>query len=153
MVSKRRLPVLRDTTHGESDEPPRPAWQWVGFGAAAIFAAWVPLSALAGGFTGRWLVRVTDEAALRRAALLTTAVYGIELAAGALAGGYLVGRWGPAGVGIRQAALAGATAAAVLVAATWASSGPSVGMLLVALLTPCMSSMGGSLGLRSRRAD
>jgi hypothetical protein len=151
IVGKRRLPVLQAAAHGDSDEPPRPAWQWVGFGAAAIFAAWVPLSALVAAVTSRWLGGAIDGSALRRAALITAVFYASELAAGAVAGGYLVGRWGPAGVGKRQAALGGAAAAAVLVAATWLSSGPSLGMLLVALLTPWMSSVGGSLGLRARR--
>lgn len=152
IVGKRRLPVLQADAHGDADEPPRPAWQWVGFGAAAIFATWVPLSALAGALSARWLVRAIDEPALRRAALLTATFYAIELAAGAVAGGYLVGRWGSAATGVRQATLAGAVAAALLVAATWASSGPSIGMLLVALLAPGMASIGGSLGLRARRS-
>ena len=147
-MGKRRLPVLQ--APADSGEPPRPAWQWVGFGAVAIFATWVPLSALVAAVAARWLTRAFDESALRRAALVTAVFYASELAAGALAGGYLVGRWGPAGVGKRQAALGGAAAAAVLVAATWVSSGPSIGMLLVALLTPWMSSIGGSLGLRAR---
>jgi hypothetical protein len=150
-MAKRRLPLLQAAGHGEADEPPRPAWQWVGFGAVAIFSAWVPLSALAGAFASRLLARASDEVALRRMALLSSVAYALELAAGAVAGGYLVGRWGPAGVGTRQAALAGATAAAVLIAVTWASAGPALGMIPVLLLTPLMASIGGALGLRARR--
>jgi hypothetical protein len=149
-VTKRRLPLL-EAPHGESEEPPRPAWQWVGFGAVAIFGVWVPLSALGGAFAARLLSRPSDEALLARTALWISAAYALELSAGAVAGGYLIGRWGPSGVGIRQSALAGAMAAALLVVATWASSGPSLGMVLVALLAPLMASVGGKLGLRARR--
>jgi hypothetical protein len=88
---------------------------------------------------------------LARIALWISAAYALELAAGAVAGGYLVGRWGPSGVGVRQAALAGATAAALLIVATWLSSGPSLGMVLVALVAPSMATIGGALGLRARR--
>jgi hypothetical protein len=152
VVARRRLPLLQPASQGQSDEPARPAWQWVGFGAVAIFGAWVPLSALAGALGAALLARASDPTAMRRAALLASSAYALELAAGALAGGYLVGRWGPAGVGLRQALLSGVSAAVLLVAATWVSSGPSVGMVVVAALAPLMAVLGAALGLRARRA-
>jgi len=150
-MAKRRLPLLQAAGHAESGDPPRPAWQWVAFGVLAIFGAWVPLSGLAGALAARWFARASDQAELRHTALLTSAAYALELAAGAMAGGYLIGRWGSASVGVRHAGLAGASAAALLVAVTWASSGPTPGMLLVALLAPMTASLGGTLGLRARR--
>ncbi|HXN34175.1 MAG TPA: hypothetical protein VN894_20075, partial [Polyangiaceae bacterium] len=131
MPTKRRLPVLQEANEG-TDEPPRPAWQWVGFGGLAIVAVWVPLSALVGAVAARLLAHMSDERALGRAALLTSGAYAVELAVGAMAGGYLVGKWGPKGVGVWQAALAGLAAAAALAVATWASFGPTVGVLIVA---------------------
>jgi len=148
-VPKRRLPVLQNANEG-SDEPPRPAWQWVGFGALAIVAVWVPLSALAGAVAASLLAHMPDERALGRAAILTATAYLVELAAGAFAGGYLIGKWGPAGVGVRQAALAGLTAAAALGVGTWASFGPTIGMALVAFMAPLTAALGGKVGARRR---
>ena len=54
MESKRRLPVLKTPAEEGADEPPRPPWQWVGFGAVAIFVVWTPLAYLA-GLAGRRL--------------------------------------------------------------------------------------------------
>jgi hypothetical protein len=150
-VPKRRLPVLQ--TSGDPDEPPRPAWQWVGFGTLAIFAVWVPLSVIAGAVAASVLTRAHGEVALARAALLSSSVYAVELAAGAVAGGYLVGKWGPPNVGVRQAALAGLAAAGALAVTTWASSGPTPGLLLVAFMAPLMAGLGGRLGLRGRRGQ
>jgi peptidoglycan/LPS O-acetylase OafA/YrhL len=147
-VAKRHLPLLQPTAEGDSDGPPRPAWQWVAFGALAIFAVWVPLSALGGSIAARFLSRAQDADALTRAAILTSAGYAIELAAGALAGGYLVGKWGPPHVGIRQAALAGLTAAGALALATWTTLGPTPGLVLVALIAPPMAAVGARLGRR-----
>lgn len=150
-MPKRRLPVLQ--TSSDPDEPPRPAWQWVGFGALAIFAVWVPLSVIAGAVAASVLARAHGEVALARAALLASSVYAVELAAGALAGGYLVGKWGPPNVGMRHAMLAGLTAAAALAATTWVSSGPTPGLLLVGLMAPLMAGVGARLGLRGRRLE
>jgi len=151
-VPKRRLPVLQNTPD-DSDEPPRPAWQWVGFGALAIVALWVPLSALVGAVAARSLAPTSDEAALARAAFLTSAAYLAELALGAVAGGYLIGKWGPAGVGVRQAALAGLAAATVLAVGTCASLGPTAGgVLAILLVSPAMAALGGRMGARRRPA-
>jgi uncharacterized membrane protein YeaQ/YmgE (transglycosylase-associated protein family) len=149
-VPKRRLPLLQTSAQDDSAEPPRPAWQWVTFGALAIFVAWVPLSALAGALATRLIAHASEGVALRRAALLVSCVYGIELAVGALAGGYLVGRWGPPSVGARDSALAGLVAAAVVTIWSWASSGSSSGLPLVVLVVPAVAGLGGKLGLRGR---
>ena len=45
---KRRLPVLKTPSQEEEEAAARPPWQWVGFGALAIFAVWLPLAYLAG---------------------------------------------------------------------------------------------------------
>jgi hypothetical protein len=155
---KRRLPLIQ-ATDGGSEGPPRAPWQWVGFGALVIFATWVPLSALVGGVAARLYARASDEAALGRAALMTSAGYAVALAVGALAGGYLVGRWGTAGVGVREAALAGATAAAALAVAVVATVvagalvGATLGLLLLALMAPLMAALGGRLGVRGRERN
>jgi hypothetical protein len=103
-----------------------------------------------GASTARLLAHTTDPTALRRAALLASGAYMVELSGGALAGGYLVGKWGPATVGVRQAALAGLTASVALALVTWASYGATVGLLLLALLAPPMAALGGRLGARRR---
>src|SRR5579859_1236207 len=43
VAEKRRLPIIKSTPD-EPGEPPRPPWHWVGFGAVAIFGAWLPLA-------------------------------------------------------------------------------------------------------------
>jgi hypothetical protein len=98
----------------------------------------------------RVFAHASDEDTLRRAALVTSGIYGVELGIGAIAGGYLVGRWGPAAVGVREAALAGLAAAAVVTLWAWASSGPLEGTLLVVLMVPLVAGLGGRLGLRGR---
>jgi hypothetical protein len=108
------------------------------------------LSALVGVAGARLLAHASDEKALARAALLTSCAYAVELAGGAAAGGYLVGKWGPFGVGVRQAALAGLAAAAALALATWASFGPTIGLLFLALIAPPMAAFGGRAGVRGR---
>ncbi len=145
---KRRLPVLNSPSAGGDEAQPRRPWQWVGFGALAIFTAWIPLAALAGAAAARL---PSDEAHARfGVALLAVAIYAAALALGAALGGFLVGRWGSAGVGVREAALAGLGAAAVAGAVTWASFGPSAGALLVAAVALPMAALGGRVGLRAR---
>jgi len=158
-VSKRRLPLLQTSSPPASEQPERPAWQWVGFGAAAIFAAWVPLSSLAGALAAR-IVGHASEAALPIAVLAASGLYAAELALGALAGGFLVGRWGPVQVGARHGALSGLVAAGLLATATALSVGsppgqgpsrPSVGLLLLAVLAPLFAALGARLGVGRRR--
>jgi hypothetical protein len=143
---KRRLPVLNSPS-AEAEEPRRP-WQWVGFGALAIFTTWIPLAALAGAAATR--LAPADGQASGPAALVTVAVYAAALAVGAGLGGFLVGRWGSAQVGAREAALAGLGAAAVAAGISWVSFGPSPGSLLVAVLAAPVAALGGRLGTRAR---
>jgi hypothetical protein len=145
---KRRLPVLNSPS-GEPDEAERRPWQWVGFGSLAIFTAWVPLAALASVAAGR-LHPSGDDRAPVAAVLIVLGLYGAALALGAALGGFLVGRWGTAGIGVREAALAGLGAAAVAGVVTWVTAGPSAGALLVAALAAPTAALGGWLGRRAR---
>jgi hypothetical protein len=152
MDSKRRLPVLKAPQADAPEEEPRPPWQWVGFGAVAIFVAWLPLSLLAGALAARLASAAEggthDE--LVRAAIAIRVAYAIELALGAIGGGFVVGRWGAAGVGAREAALAGLAAALVAVGVSWASFGVSAGSLLIVVVAVPMAALGGWLGMRRR---
>jgi hypothetical protein len=144
MEPKRRLPVLRDA--GGDGDPPRAAWQWVGFGALAIIAVWVPLS---------WLsllaaVRV-DETRQSAAIAARVLVLAAGLAIGALAGGYLLGRWGTAGVGMREAALAALVASLAAMALAWGTGGASFGSLATVVIAVPPAVFGARLGLRRRQ--
>jgi hypothetical protein len=146
---KRRLPVLNSPSAEAEEAETRRPWQWVGFGTLAIFTAWIPLAALAGALAAR--LPVGDGGAGRvSAGLAIVALYAAALALGAALGGFLVGRWGAAGVGVREAALAGLGAALVACVVTWVSFGPSAGALLVAAVALPMAALGGRAGVRAR---
>ncbi|MBV9947072.1 MAG: hypothetical protein JOZ69_09510 [Myxococcales bacterium] len=150
-MARRHLPLLQTPASG--GDPPRAAWQWVGFGAAAIFACWVPLTGIAVAFGARMQrAALGDARALARAAWLSLGLYTIVLSLGAVAGGYLVGRWGPASVRPRDAALAGLVAVGLVALVMWLSLGPSPGILALAALAPLMAALGGWLGTRGRGA-
>jgi len=143
---KRHLPVLKEASGPDSDAPVRPPWQWVGFGALGIFVLWLPLAWLA--------ARVLLPFGAGQASALSGALtFAASLVLSALAGGYLVGRWGTRGVGVRQAALAGLSAA--LVAALAGSAGLSLGLraLIVAAAVAVAvppAALGGRLGMKRR---
>jgi hypothetical protein len=151
---KRRLPVLQ-TTPAEED-PPRPAWQWGVFGALAIVTTWVPATAIAGAILGHW--NATPQAPLDgdaiegvlRLELVVAGTYALALATGAVAGGYVVGRWGSPGIGVREAALGGLAAAGAAAAAAWQALGPTAGVVVVPLLVVPAAAAGARLGLRRR---
>jgi hypothetical protein len=146
---KRRLPVLNSPSSEAEEAETRRPWQWVGFGTLAIFTAWIPLAALAGVLAAR--LPVGEEGPGRVAVgLAMVGLYAAALALGAALGGFLVGRWGAAGVGVREAALAGLGAALVACAVTWVSFGPSAGALLVAVVALPMAALGGRAGVRAR---
>jgi tRNA-(ms[2]io[6]A)-hydroxylase len=153
-TQKRRLPLVKSgpPAGGGEDEPPRPTWQWVGFGAVAIFTAWLPLSALAWLLSSR--VRATlggaAGAAPGRADVVAMIANIAALAVASVAGGYVVGRWGAQGVGVRQAALAGLATALVAGGLSWASYGLSLGQLVVVVVAVPMAALGGRAGLRRR---
>jgi hypothetical protein len=146
---KRRLPVLQSRAD-EDDDPPRPGWQWVVFGALGIVTTWVPAAALAGLFVAR-LAPVQAQGATGLARLpLAVGAYALALAAGAGTGGYVVGRWGAAGVGVREAALAGLAASLAATGASWLTLGPAPGAVVVPLLAVPVAALGAMLGLRRR---
>ena len=144
---KRRLPVLNAAPLDEGS--PRRPWQWVGFGVVAIFTAWVPLAALATLAAARIAGGASGRAALAAGAG-TAAVFALALGLGAALGGALVGRWGPAGVGVREAALAGLGAALLAGALTWLTLGPSIGVLFLAAVAVPAAAAGGRAGARRR---
>jgi hypothetical protein len=143
MEPKRRLPVLKAPGEEAADEPPRPPWQWVGFGAIAIFVVWTPLAFLA-GLAGRRFGGGDG------AVLVHAGFFALSSVLAALAGGYLVGRWGAAGVGVREAGLAGLAAALVASVLAWVQAGLSLGPLVTVLLLVPAAGLGGWLGLKGR---
>lgn len=152
---KRHLTVLKSEPDEPDDAAARRPWQWVGFGAVAIFTAWVPLAALAMALAARVAARgQAQDGPDARGALATEiavlALYAGALAIGAALGGMLVGRWGPRGVGVREAALAGLLAALVAGGLTWVSFGPSAGALLLVVVVVPAAALGGRSGARAR---
>jgi hypothetical protein len=144
MEPKRRLPLLNATPDEENDGDSRPPWQWVGFGALAIFVVWLPLS-----WVATLAAQRIDGTALSTS-LLRALLFGLGLALAALAGGFLVGRWGTDGVRVREAALAGLAAALVATLLTWCTLGVSLGALATVPIAVPPAAFGGRLGLRGR---
>ena len=156
MAAKRRLPLL-PADPGAEDEPPRPSWQWVFFGALAIGTTWLPLSAVAGLLAARLAAKVGgaggDSArgdSLAATGLAIVAIHAGAIALGSFAGGFVVGRWGARGVGVRESALAGLAAALVAVGGAWVSSGFDAAALVVVAVAGPSAAAGGSRGLRAR---
>jgi hypothetical protein len=145
VATKRRLPVLKAPPEADPDEPPRPPWQWVGFGTLAVFVVWLPLSWLA-------TVAVTRIEGLEQAPVTRGLVFGAGLALAAMAGGFLVGRWGTTEVGVREAALAGLSAALVATVLAWGTAGFSLGALATVVFAVPPAALGGWLGLKRRPA-
>lgn len=143
MADKRRLPVLKTRTPEEEEAAARPPWQWVGFGAVGIFAVWLPLSYVA----GLAAARIGAEGS---AALLAVVVLGASLAIASTAGGFLVGRWGAEGVGVREAALAGLAAALIASGLSFGAPGALVGAAVCVGVAVPFAALGGRVGLRRR---
>ena len=143
MDTKRRLPVLKTPAEGDDEAPARPPWQWVGFGVLAIFVVWLPLAILAGLVA----VRLGGFASAPALAVVELAS---ALAIAATAGGFLVGRWGAAGVGVREAALAGLAAAIVAAGLSLGSPGALSGAIVTIAVAVPFAALGGWLGLRRR---
>ncbi len=146
MSPKRRLPVLQEPPGNDPDAPARPPWQWVGFGALGIFVVWLPLAAVTSVFVLRYAGPIVSP-------LTQAALFAGGLAIAAMAGGYLVGRWGTRGVGMREAALSGLSAAAV--AGVFASMGMTLPLrLLMAVVAMTVATppaaVGGRLGMKKR---
>lgn len=170
MAERRRLPVIQskppepsEPSPEDSDDEKRPPWHWVGFGTVAIFAAWLPLSYLAG-----WLARrgaapyvggatTAEEVALKlealsgdqrlRLALIEMLPHVMALAIGAFAGGFLVGRFGP---GKREAAMSGAMTAIIAMVLAGAQTGFSPSSLVAVALGVAFAWLGGRSGVRSK---
>ncbi len=147
MDAKRRLPVLKEPTAegGDDETPVRPPWQWIGFGALAIFVVWLPLA-----FAAAWVAARLN--ATGGAPIGAVVVLAAGLAVASLAGGFLVGRWGAAGVGVREAALAGLAASLIASGLAFGAPGAAWGALATVLVAVPFAALGGKLGLGRRRA-
>jgi hypothetical protein len=129
----------------------RPRWQWVAFGGLAILVAWLPLAVIVGTLAARIATAPEDaHGSVGRAAAAIVAMHAVALGLASLAGGLLVGRWGGAGVGVRDAALAGVVASLIAIAGAWVSAGPSPGFLAVLAISVSMAALGGAWGRRGR---
>lgn len=166
MAERRRLPVLSNTPPQPAEEP-RPPWHWVGFGAVAIIAAWLPLAYVGAGVSARVMASrfgagASQEAielalgamsAAERARLMALVALPsvLGLAVAAFGGGFVVGRFGERTTA-REAALSGVVVALVACAMAWA--GPTWGALLGALVMLAVASgfaaWGGRLGASGR---
>jgi hypothetical protein len=141
VVAKRRLPLLPSSD--ASSDPPRPRWQWVGFGAIGIIVVWLPLEAIL-------------SAIARRGNVSTTVASAVALGIAAFAGGFLLGRWGASKVGVVDAALAGLASVAATTALSWWTFGGGVVLALDAIaaatIAAPIAALGGAVG-RRRRGD
>jgi len=150
---KRRLPVLQ--TNAEEPEEPRPAWHWVGFGAVAIFVAWLPLAYFAesigrrlaqsrlNGASVESLARADRVAVLARIALPQA----LALVLAGACGGFLVTRFGRT-TKTRDAALAGLVVGALALGLTLPQTGFSLAVLAVPMLACASAAAGGALGAK-----
>jgi hypothetical protein len=150
MEPKRRLPLLKEPAGDDAEETPRAPWQWVAFGALAIVVVWVPLawlSVLAAARLGAGAPGASPAAAVAQGTL----VLATGLALASFAGGYLVGRWGHAGAGVREAALAGLVAALAATLLAWTTGGVSPGALATVVIAVPAAALGGRIGRRRSR--
>jgi hypothetical protein len=142
--TKRRLPVLKDPSDDGDAATERPPWQWVGFGALAIFVVWLPLA-----FVAAWIASRLGASGESTVGPVLVLAAGLALAA--LAGGFLVGRWGGAGVGVREAALAGLASAIIATALSFGAPGALWGALATVAVAVPFAALGGKLGVARRR--
>jgi len=178
VAEKRRLPVLSNDAPKppaeDEDDEARPPYHWVGFGTVAIFAAWLPLTYVAGSVSkhvmdGRFGKDASNDAIAiavnametgERVRLMATialpALFALAIAA--FGGGFVVGRFGP-GTGAREAALAGVMTAIVANLLAWPGGKDGValtalvGVLVTSAVAIGFAAWGGALGSRmSRRA-
>jgi hypothetical protein len=168
VAERKRLPILQEppepsTGGGDEDEAPRPPWHWIGFGAVAIFAAWLPLAYGAAALARRALAPYVGDAATpeelaarlgalsnddrMRVALIQTVPHALALALASFGGGFLVGRFGP-GAGAREAAFAGACVSLVAIATSCASPGGSLAVLVIVPIAVGFSAWGGRAGAK-----
>jgi hypothetical protein len=156
MEPKRRLPLLQEPgapAGDDAEEVARAPWQWVAFGALAIVVVWVPLawlSVLAAARVGSGTPDAAANAPDAAVVVQRTLVLAAGLALAAFAGGALVGRWGHAGAGVRQAALAGLVAALAATLLAWTTLGVSLGSLATLVVAVPFAALGGRIGRRRR---
>lgn len=148
--NKRRLPVVQPKLEDEGE--PRPAWHWVGFGAVAIFVAWLPLAWVAEAIGARLVaskgpLEELSRAERLRALAMIALPQAFALALAALAGGFLVTKFGQ-GTRARDAAFSGACVGFLALGLTFASAGFSLAAFVVPLLATALAALGGRLGLR-----
>lgn len=172
VAEKKRLPVLnasvpaKGAPGAEEDDGPRPGWHWAGFGAVAIFAAWLPLA-----YAAQWFVLhfVLARYGIERAgpdelrAMVETMApeqrsrwmmslflpHAVALALASMAGGALVGKFGK-GAGPREAAVGGLLATLVAAALACTAGGASAVPLVTAALTVPFAALGARLLARKR---
>jgi hypothetical protein len=134
---------------------------WVGFGAVAIFAAWLPLAYAAQALAARSLsARFGPDASREdvagriaampwgeRAALVVTQAlpHALALAIAAFAGGFLTGRFSPRARG-REAAMAGAATATVAALVSCRSSYDAFASLVTLAIATLFAAWGGRTG-------
>lgn len=159
-AQKKRLPLIQSSPDADSEEP-RPPWHWAGFGTIAIFAVWLPLTfaaarvartltaSLAAGAASEEevhaRVRALEPSERARYYAFAAGPQVVALALAALAGGYLVGRWGS---GSREAVLAGVCAGVVASLLATLGGGLSIGLAFVIAIATLFAWLGGRLGVR-----
>jgi tRNA-(ms[2]io[6]A)-hydroxylase len=172
VAERRRLPVLQNkpaSQGSDGDDEHRPPLHWVGFGVVAIFAAWLPLTYVAGAVSARLLKERFGAAPASDLVLSTlhgmnageqlrllaiVALPGLaSLAVAAFGGGFIVGRFG-SGTGAREAASAGAIAALLASAMAWSSATASsiVAAVVTLAVAAAFAGWGGRVGARRRAA-
>ena len=148
-MAKKQLPVIaaKPAAEAAESEDDRPPWHWIGFGTVAIFAAWLPGSALAGALGGR----VARSLGGGPEAPITLGMRA-AVAFAAFAGGYLVGRFG-AKTTPREATLAGVTATLFACALAAQAAGFSPLLLVVGIALVPAAFLGGRRGVQVKRGE
>jgi tRNA-(ms[2]io[6]A)-hydroxylase len=173
MAERRRLPVLQqekppvEAPDPDGADETRPPLHWIGFGVVAIFAAWLPLTYLAGAASAKVIAaRFGKDASKDAIALATSTMTSDErarlmaivalptilaLAIAAFAGGFVVGRFGT-GNGTRTAASAGAITAAIASLMAWSgvTSSALIGALVTVVVAIAFAAWGGRVGAARR---
>jgi hypothetical protein len=146
--SKRRLPVLKSTP--ASDDPVRPGWQWIIFGALLTLVAWVLLSTLVIFLDGALMATfdLGQNTPGSLAVVFITVPHVLALALSASFSGHLIGRYGGATAGLREAVGGALVAALIGVFATF--TGTWTEKLIRTAVVLFVSTL--SAGLSARRA-
>jgi tRNA-(ms[2]io[6]A)-hydroxylase len=148
MAAKRHLPLVQ--SNADDDAPRRTPWQWVAFGAVAIFVVWLPVAAATAAMLSRMVPRLAAYESNPTVVVALSATWVVGFGVATVAGSFVVGRWGGAAAGFREAVLSGLVAAIVAVMATWVSFGFSPGALSLVLLALPFAALGGKLGRGAR---